>query len=88
MAVTDNLKIILFSQVEVIKQAYQQEDIEVDEDDEIGGDDEEEPISPREVGHNIYILAHQVRKEILKNCVTVLCTIIYIVKRKDDIFVE
>eukprot|EP00057_Strongylocentrotus_purpuratus_P027949 XP_011682423.1 PREDICTED: inositol 1,4,5-trisphosphate receptor [Strongylocentrotus purpuratus] len=45
--------------VEVIKQAYQQEDIEVDEDDEIGGDDEEEPISPREVGHNIYILAHQ-----------------------------
>nr|XP_054750035.1 inositol 1,4,5-trisphosphate receptor-like [Lytechinus pictus] len=45
--------------VEVIKQAYQQEDLEVDEDEEMGGDDEEEAISPREVGHNIYILAHQ-----------------------------
>ena len=35
---------------------------EGDDDDE-AGEDEEEVISPREVGHNIYILVHQVWKE-------------------------
>ncbi|XP_071809962.1 inositol 1,4,5-trisphosphate receptor-like isoform X2 [Asterias amurensis] len=45
--------------VDVIKQAYQQEDVEREDDEELLGDDEDEAISPREVGHNIYILGHQ-----------------------------
>ncbi|XP_071509549.1 inositol 1,4,5-trisphosphate receptor-like [Diadema antillarum] len=45
--------------VEVMKQAYQQEEVERDEEEDIGDDDDEDATSPREVGHNIYILAHQ-----------------------------
>nr|Q8WSR4.1 RecName: Full=Inositol 1,4,5-trisphosphate receptor; Short=ApIP3R [Patiria pectinifera]BAB84088.1 inositol 1,4,5-trisphosphate receptor [Patiria pectinifera] len=45
--------------VDVIKQAYQQEDLERDDDDELIIEEDDEAISPREVGHNIYILAHQ-----------------------------
>ncbi|XP_016122882.1 inositol 1,4,5-trisphosphate receptor type 1 [Sinocyclocheilus grahami] len=46
--------------VEVIKKAYMQGEIEVEhnEDDENG--EEEHAASPLNVGHNIYILAHQV----------------------------
>lgn len=42
-------------QVDVIKEAYLQ-GVEIEEDVEVSGDD----ISPKCVGHNIYILAHQV----------------------------
>ena len=49
----------LHLQVDVAKQAYHQaEAMEEDEDDE-DDDDEEEKTNPRDVGHNIYILAHQ-----------------------------
>ena len=54
-------------QVEVIKKAYLQGEVEFEEDpeeeEEIGEEEEEEEhdaASPRNVGHNIYILAHQV----------------------------
>lgn len=42
-------------QVEIIKKAYNQESEEGEE-----GEEEEDEVSPREVGHNIYILAQQV----------------------------
>lgn len=42
-------------QVNVIKEAYLQ-GVESEEDLEVSGDN----ISPKDVGHNIYILAHQV----------------------------
>ncbi|CAH1265900.1 ITPR1 [Branchiostoma lanceolatum] len=46
--------------VDVIKRAYMQEEMKDDEDDEESEEDEEEDkVSPKEVGHNIYILAHQ-----------------------------
>lgn len=50
-------------QVEVIKKAYLQGEIEFEdakeEDDDID-EEEHDAASPRNVGHNIYILAHQV----------------------------
>lgn len=47
-------------QVDVIKVAYhQKESIEYGEKNH-EDDNKEESISPRDVGHNIYILAHQV----------------------------
>lgn len=46
-------------QVEVIKKAYQQGETDFDDDEENA---EEHAASPRNVGHNIYILAHQVNK--------------------------
>lgn len=50
-------------QVEVIKKAYLQGEVEFedtnDEEDTIE-EEEHDPASPRNVGHNIYILAHQV----------------------------
>lgn len=52
-------------QVEVIKKAYMQGEIEVEEPEEGEDGEEEHSASPRNVGHNIYILAHQVRN---KNC--------------------
>lgn len=51
----------VFSQVEVIKKAYMQGEIEVEEPEEGEDGEEEHSASPRNVGHNIYILAHQVR---------------------------
>lgn len=50
----------LFLQVEVIKKAYMQGEIEVEEPQEGEEGEEEHSASPRNVGHNIYILAHQV----------------------------
>ncbi len=48
-------------QVEVAKQAYYQAEVMDDEEeDDEEGDDEDESANPRDVGHNIYILAHQV----------------------------
>lgn len=49
-----------FLQVEVIKKAYMQGEIEVEEPQEGEEGEEEHSASPRNVGHNIYILAHQV----------------------------
>lgn len=49
-----------FLQVEVIKKAYMQGEIEVTEPEEDEDGEEEHSASPRNVGHNIYILAHQV----------------------------
>ena len=40
--------------MDVCKQAFHQE---IDEEEE---DEEDSGVSPRDVGHNIYILAHQV----------------------------
>ncbi|XP_062854005.1 inositol 1,4,5-trisphosphate receptor type 1 [Trichomycterus rosablanca] len=45
--------------VEVIKKAYQQGEADFDDDEENG---EEHAASPRNVGHNIYILAHQLSR--------------------------
>lgn len=47
-------------QVEVIKKAYMQGEIEVEHNDDEEDGEEEHAASPRNVGHNIYILAHQV----------------------------
>lgn len=47
-------------QVEVIKKAYMQGEIEVEHNDDDQDGEEEHAASPRNVGHNIYILAHQV----------------------------
>lgn len=46
-----------FLQVEVIKKAYMQGEVEFED----GENGEDGAASPRNVGHNIYILAHQVR---------------------------
>ncbi|XP_077948581.1 inositol 1,4,5-trisphosphate-gated calcium channel ITPR1 isoform X6 [Gasterosteus aculeatus] len=48
--------------VEVIKKAYMQGEIEVEEPQEGEGEEEEHSASPRNVGHNIYILAHQLAR--------------------------
>lgn len=51
-------------QVEVIKKAYLQGEVEFEdtkEEEDNGDDEEHDAASPRNVGHNIYILAHQVR---------------------------
>lgn len=46
-----------FSKVEVIKKAYMQGEVEFED----GENGEDGAASPRNVGHNIYILAHQVQ---------------------------
>ncbi|XP_034023350.1 inositol 1,4,5-trisphosphate receptor type 1-like [Thalassophryne amazonica] len=48
--------------VEVIKKAYMQGEIEVEEPQDDGNGEEEHCASPRNVGHNIYILAHQLAR--------------------------
>uniref|UniRef100_A0A8C9S8L0 Inositol 1,4,5-trisphosphate receptor n=1 Tax=Scleropages formosus TaxID=113540 RepID=A0A8C9S8L0_SCLFO len=48
--------------VEVIKKAYLQGEVEVPEPDEEKEGEEEHSASPRNVGHNIYILAHQLAR--------------------------
>ncbi|XP_054879146.1 inositol 1,4,5-trisphosphate receptor type 1-like isoform X5 [Poeciliopsis prolifica] len=48
--------------VEVIKKAYMQGEIEVEEPEEGEDGEEEHSASPRNVGHNIYILAHQLAR--------------------------
>ncbi|XP_072522358.1 inositol 1,4,5-trisphosphate-gated calcium channel ITPR1 isoform X16 [Salminus brasiliensis] len=48
--------------VEVIKKAYMQGEVEVEHSDEEGEGEEEHAASPRNVGHNIYILAHQLAR--------------------------
>lgn len=55
-----------FLQVEVIKKAYMQGEIEVKEPEEDEDEEEEHSASPRNVGHNIYILAHQVSLVLFK----------------------
>lgn len=44
-------RFVFYQQLDVCKQAYRQEDIDTAEDSDI---------SPRDVGHNVYILAYQV----------------------------
>ncbi|XP_056104548.1 inositol 1,4,5-trisphosphate receptor type 1 isoform X3 [Rhinichthys klamathensis goyatoka] len=48
--------------VEVIKKAYMQGEIEVEHNDDDENGEEEHAASPRNVGHNIYILAHQLAR--------------------------
>ncbi|RXN34350.1 inositol 1,4,5-trisphosphate receptor type 1 isoform X5 [Labeo rohita] len=48
--------------VEVIKKAYMQGEIEVEHTDDDENGEEEHAASPRNVGHNIYILAHQLAR--------------------------
>uniref|UniRef100_A0A665X0A9 Inositol 1,4,5-trisphosphate receptor n=1 Tax=Echeneis naucrates TaxID=173247 RepID=A0A665X0A9_ECHNA len=50
--------------VEVIKKAYMQGEVEVEEPQEGEDGEEEHSASPRNVGHNIYILAHQVSHQL------------------------
>lgn len=50
--------------MEVIKKAYMQGEIEVEEPPEGEDGEEEHSASPRNVGHNIYILAHQVSHQL------------------------
>lgn len=62
-ALTPGLGVPALPQVEVIKKAYMQGEVEVEDsesDEEDGGNGEDGAASPRNVGHNIYILAHQV----------------------------
>uniref|UniRef100_A0A6A7G5P7 Inositol 1,4,5-trisphosphate receptor n=5 Tax=Hirondellea gigas TaxID=1518452 RepID=A0A6A7G5P7_9CRUS len=47
--------------LDVVGKAYHQESLEEDELEEGAGDDED-AVSPKEVGHNIYILCHQLSK--------------------------
>lgn len=48
----------------MIKKAYMQGEIEVEEPQEGEDGEEEHSASPRNVGHNIYILAHQVSHQL------------------------
>ena len=48
----------------MIKKAYMQGEIEVEEPQEGEDGEEEHAASPRNVGHNIYILAHQVSRRL------------------------
>ncbi|XP_028853911.1 inositol 1,4,5-trisphosphate receptor type 1 isoform X6 [Denticeps clupeoides] len=48
--------------VEVIKKAYMQGEVEVEHTEEDTEGEEEHSASPRNVGHNIYILAHQLAR--------------------------
>ncbi|KAJ8409386.1 hypothetical protein AAFF_G00235840 [Aldrovandia affinis] len=48
--------------VEVIKKAYLQGEVEYEEPEEDEEGEEEHSASPRNVGHNIYILAHQLAR--------------------------
>ncbi|XP_066554244.1 inositol 1,4,5-trisphosphate-gated calcium channel ITPR1 isoform X5 [Amia ocellicauda] len=48
--------------VEVIKKAYLQGELDFEETDEEGENGEDHAASPRNVGHNIYILAHQLAR--------------------------
>lgn len=52
---THSVCVCVCPQVDVIKEAYLQ-GVESEVDGEVSGDE----ISPKDVGHNIYILAHQV----------------------------
>lgn len=57
-------------QVEVIKKAYLQGEVEFEEtkeEEDNGEEEEHDAASPRNVGHNIYILAHQVRCSTLQH---------------------
>lgn len=56
------LFVCLRVQVEVIKKAYLQGEVEFQgtQEEEDDGEEEHDAASPRNVGHNIYILAHQV----------------------------
>ena len=60
-----------FLQVEVIKKAYMQGEVEFED----GENGEDGAASPRNVGHNIYILAHQVRPLPRPLCPTVNASI-------------
>ncbi|XP_015202830.2 inositol 1,4,5-trisphosphate-gated calcium channel ITPR1 isoform X8 [Lepisosteus oculatus] len=48
--------------VEVIKKAYLQGELDFEDTDEEGENGEDHAASPRNVGHNIYILAHQLAR--------------------------
>lgn len=63
-----------FVQVEVIKKAYLQGEVEIQDpkEEEENEEEDHDAASPRNVGHNIYILAHQVFSPFL---VHVLCQI-------------
>lgn len=57
-------------QVEVIKKAYLQGEVEfvdIKEEEDVRDEEEHDAASPRNVGHNIYILAHQVGCLYLQN---------------------
>ena len=72
--------------MDVAQHAYYQEEImcEEDEDDE---DDEVERINPRDVGHNIYILAHQVSDITSSEFAHVLLVILLVIYTYIKIFV-
>ncbi|XP_055365235.1 inositol 1,4,5-trisphosphate receptor type 1 isoform X6 [Betta splendens] len=58
--------------VEVIKKAYLQGEVEFEgtrEEEENGEEEEHDAASPRNVGHNIYILAHQLARHNKELCI-------------------
>ena len=58
--------------MEVIKKAYLQGEVEFEdarEEEDNGEEEEHDAASPRNVGHNIYILAHQVCSSSLQHFV-------------------
>lgn len=50
----------------MIKQAYKQEDFDREGFDELSAEDDEDAVTPQEVGHNVFILAHQVELTFLQ----------------------
>ncbi|KAJ8046348.1 Inositol 1,4,5-trisphosphate receptor [Holothuria leucospilota] len=61
---SENAERILFNMnpktlVDVIKQAYRQEETERGTFDDLPVDEDDDVVTPQEVGHNIFILAHQ-----------------------------
>lgn len=66
LCLTSDLTRVL--QVDAMKEAYAQ-DWRTEENEESAGDE----IAPRDVGHNIYILAHQVGSEPLSLWLRFLC---------------
>lgn len=63
----------------MIKKAYMQGEIEVEEPEEGEDGEEEHSASPRNVGHNIYILAHQVRHYRFVKSVTLLLLYVLVI---------
>ena len=56
-----------YTQIEVACRAYHQEMVD-DDGEEPDPNSEESGVSPKVVGHNIYILCHQVRAWPVKSC--------------------
>lgn len=63
-ALSQEMFSLVYPKVEVIKKAYMQGEVEFED----GENGEDGAASPRNVGHNIYILAHQVQPSLFLSC--------------------